>query len=163
MLLSGTLHPMIDANESTFERQYSGKHSTTGTSLSMTTQWQAFPPCRGVAYLEFGAKAGELAAGRKVRKIRNIVWVTPIAVRNSVPKEVCIELKPSESTVRFEVFSQNESANKVPHARERWYMRPPRRKRRHRNTSTLDSVRARCTRVTDGRLRTLYLSQWDWS
>src|SRR5207237_9993658 len=74
------------------------------------------PTLPGVAYLELARKAGELAAGRKVQRIRNVLWVSPIAVQNATPKEVFIELKPGGDAVQFEVFSDGPSGNKVLHS-----------------------------------------------
>src|SRR5690606_41043209 len=48
-------------------------------------------------------KAGELAAGRKVDRIRNIVWVQPLVVQADHAVDVMIELKPSGDSALFEV------------------------------------------------------------
>lgn len=109
------MHPLMDTNESTFERQLFKKTFHDRDFFIYDHVVADIPTLPGVAYLELARKAGEIAAGRKVQKIRNIVWVSPIAVLNSTPKEVFIELKPSEATVRFEVFSHDEKDNQVLH------------------------------------------------
>ena len=53
-----------------------------------------------------------IAAGRKVRRIRNILWVSPLTVQNGVPNEVFIELKPSGDTVTFDGVDRIKSDHK---------------------------------------------------
>ncbi|HEY8460582.1 MAG TPA: beta-ketoacyl synthase N-terminal-like domain-containing protein, partial [Blastocatellia bacterium] len=114
-LMAG-VHPMVDTNESTFERQLFKKIFHDRDFFIYDHQVANIPTLPGVAYLELARKAGELAAGRKVQKIRNVLWVSPIAVPNSTPKEVFIELKPSGDSVRFEVFSEGETGDKILHS-----------------------------------------------
>ena len=89
------LHPLLDTNESTFERQIFKKTFHDRDFFIHDHVVANVPTLPGVAYLELARKAGEIAAGRRVRKIKNIVYMAPIAVQNSVPKEVLIELRPN--------------------------------------------------------------------
>src|SRR5207248_2656908 len=109
------------------------------------------PTLPGVAYLELARKAGEAAARRKVQKIRNIVWVSPITVQNSTPKEVFVELKPSEATVRFEVFSNDEEGSKVLHSQGTLLYTTKQEAAAQPEYIDLESVRARCAKVIDGK------------
>ena len=86
------LHPLLDTNESTFERQIFKKTFHERDFFIHDHVVANVPTLPGVAYLELARKAGEIAAGRRVRKIKNIVYMAPIAVQNSVPREVLIEL-----------------------------------------------------------------------
>jgi len=100
--------------------------------------------------IELARKAGEMAAGRKVQKIRNVVWLSPIAVRNSTPQEVFIELKASEATVRFEVFSEDEKGDKVLHSQGTLLYATGQQAPAEPEYIDLESVRARCAKAIDG-------------
>ena len=145
------IHPMVDSNESTFERQLFKKTFHDRDFFIYDHLVGDIPTLPGVAYLELARKAGELAAGRRVQKIRNIVWVSPIAVQNSAPKEVFIELKPSEATVRFEVFSKDEKGNKVLHSQGALLYTTKQEAAAGPEYIDLESIRARCAKVIDGK------------
>ncbi|MGA3092601.1 MAG: SDR family NAD(P)-dependent oxidoreductase, partial [Terriglobales bacterium] len=144
------MHPLVDTNESTFERQLFKKTFHERDFFIYDHMVANIPTLPGVAYLELARKAGEIAAGRKVQKIKNIVWVSPIAVHNSVPKEVFIELKPSESTVRFEVFSNDEKSKKVLHSQGTLLYTTAQEASAEPEYVDLESVRARSAKVIDG-------------
>lgn len=112
-------HPLIDANESTFERQLFRKTFHNQDFFIYDHLVSDIPTLPGVAYLDFARKAGELAAGRKVKSIKNIIWVNPITVTNSESVDVWIELIPQDSQVKFEVFSKNEAGAKQLHSQGR--------------------------------------------
>lgn len=106
------LHPLIDTNESTFERQIFKKTFTDQEFFIYDHLVSDIPTLPGVAYLDFARKAGEIAAGRRVSKIKNILWVSPLTVEDSIPNEVFIELKPSGNLVQFEIFSNADDGRK---------------------------------------------------
>ncbi|MBV9495105.1 MAG: SDR family NAD(P)-dependent oxidoreductase, partial [Acidobacteria bacterium] len=141
------LHPMVDSNESTFERQLFRKMFHKGDFFLYDHHVSDIATLPGVAYLELARKAGELAANRKVQKIRNIVWISPIAVENA-PKEVFIELKPNGSSVQFEVFSEGPNGNKVPHSQGT--LQYATAQDAAVETIDLQAVRARSAKVIDG-------------
>ena len=145
------MHPMVDANESTFDRQIFKKTFHERDFFIYDHLVANIPTLPGVAYLELARKAGELAAGRKVQKIRNILWVSPIAVQNSIPKEVLVELKPSESAVKFEVFSNDDKGNKIPHSQGTLLYSTKKEAAAEPEYIDLDGIRARCTKVIDGK------------
>ena len=145
------MHPLMDTNESTFERQLFKKTFHDRDFFIYDHVVADIPTLPGVAYLELARKAGEIAAGRKVQKIRNIVWVSPIAVLNSTPKEVFIELKPSEATVRFEVFSHDEKDNQVLHCQGSLLYTTSQEAAAEPEYIDLERIRARCAKVIDGK------------
>ena len=145
------MHPMVDANESTFDRQIFKKTFHERDFFIYDHLVANIPTLPGVAYLELARKAGELAAGRKVQKIRNILWVSPIAVQNSIPKEVLVELKPSESAVKFEVYSKDDKGNKIPHSQGTLLYTTKKEAAAEPEYIDLDGIRARCTKVIDGK------------
>ena len=145
------MHPLLDTNESTFERQLFKKTFHTADFFIHDHLVADIPTLPGVAYLELARMAGEVAAGRKVQKIKNIVWVSPIAVQNSKPKEVFIELKPSEATVRFEVFSNDERGNKLLHSQGTLLYESREAAATEPEYVDLESVRARCVKIMEGR------------
>ncbi|HEY7183632.1 MAG TPA: beta-ketoacyl synthase N-terminal-like domain-containing protein, partial [Blastocatellia bacterium] len=142
--------PLIDTNESTFERQLFKKTFHERDFFIYDHHVSDIPTLPGVAYLELARKAGELATGRKAPKIRNILWVSPISVQNSTPKEVFIELKPTEATVRFEVFSNDETGAKVLHSQGALLYAPQQEAAAEPEYIDLESIRARCAKVIDG-------------
>lgn len=146
-----SMHPMVDTNESTFDRQLFKKAFSERDFFIYDHHVANIPTLPGVAYLEFARKAGEMAAGRRVQKIRNIVWVSPISVQNWTAKEVFIELKPSEATVRFEVFSNDEKGNKVPHSQGLLLYTSMQEAAAEPEYIDLKSIRARCEKVIDGK------------
>src|SRR6266508_1378259 len=145
------IHPMVDTNESTFERQLFRKTFHDRDFFIYDHHVTNIPTLPGVAYLELARKAGELAAGRKVQKIRNVLWVSPIAVPNSTPKEVFIELKPSGHTVHFEVFSDGVEGAKILHSQGKLLYTTRQEAAAAAEYIDLESVRARCAKVIDGK------------
>jgi len=143
------IHPLLDSNESTFERQLFRKTFHDRDFFIYDHHVSDIPTLPGVAYLELARKAGEIAAGRKVRKIRNILWVSPIAVLNGVPKEVFIELKPRGDSVPFEVFSEG-PAGKILHSQGKLLYETREEAEAAAESIDLAAVRSRCAKVTDG-------------
>jgi len=147
---AASLHPLIDTNESTFERQIFKKTFHDRDFFLYDHHVAGIPTLPGVAYIEFARKAGEIAGGRKVRKIRNIMWISPIALEKSVPKEVYIELKPGDAAVRFEVFSLDEKGGHLLHSQGTFQYESNRESLEDSEYLDLDAVRARCAKVADG-------------
>ncbi|TXH64663.1 MAG: DUF2156 domain-containing protein, partial [Lysobacteraceae bacterium] len=143
------LHPMIDSNESTFQRQVFRKRFTGRDFFIYDHHVADIPTLPGVAYLEFARKAGELAAGRKVRRIRNILWVSPIAVQEGAPKDVLIELKPSGDTIQFEVYSEHEGS-KILHSQGKLVYETRKEAAAEEEYIDIAAIRDRCAKVLDG-------------
>lgn len=110
------LHPLIDSNESTFERQLFKKTFHNKDFFIYDHLVSDIPTLPGVAYLDLARKAGELAGGMKVQKIKNILWLSPLTVNDSGPTETFIELQPDGNQVHFEVFSFKENGEKQLHS-----------------------------------------------
>ena len=144
------MHPLVDTNESTFDRQLFKKTFHDRDFFIYDHLVADIPTLPGVAYLELARKAGEVAAGRKVQKIRNIVWVSPIVVRDSTPKEVFVELKPTDSLVKFEVFSHDEKNNKVLHSQGTLVYATTQDAAAEPEYVDVEKVRARCAKVIEG-------------
>lgn len=144
------LSPLIDTNESTFERQIYKKTFHKQDFFIYDHHVSGIPTLPGVAYLELARKAGELATGKTAPKICNIVWVSPISVQNSVSKEVFIELKPNGATVRFEIFSYNETGTKTLHSQGTLQYLQQKESSATEEYIDLESIRARCVKVIDG-------------
>jgi polyketide synthase PksN len=111
-----SLHALLDANESTFERQVFRKTFHEGDFFIYDHHVSGIATLPGTAYLELARKAGELSTGRPVRRIRNVLWVSPIAVRAGESKDAWIELRPAGDTVKFEVFSRDAEGAKLLHS-----------------------------------------------
>ncbi|WKD49189.1 SDR family NAD(P)-dependent oxidoreductase [Microbulbifer spongiae] len=106
--LTAALHPLIDVNASTFERQLFRKTFTEQDFCIHDHLVSDIPTLPGVAYLELVRKAAELSASRQVQKLRNVVWVSPLTVEKAGGTEAFVELMPQEGSVSFEVFSEQE-------------------------------------------------------
>ncbi|WP_046744419.1 SDR family NAD(P)-dependent oxidoreductase [Kordia zhangzhouensis] len=148
---ASAMHPMIDANESTFERQLFKKTFHDQEFFIYDHLVSDIPTLPGVAYLDFARKAGELAAGKKVKAIKNIIWLNPITVNNSQPTDVWIELIPQAGqVVKFEVFSKNEAGDKQLHSQGKLtYVTDE----EEAITEFIDvkGIQERCTKVADGK------------
>lgn len=145
------VHPLLDSNESTFERQLFSKTFNDREFFIEHHVVSNIPTLPGVAYLELARKAGELAVGRKVRKIRNIVWVSPITVKDSTPTAALIELKPSGDSVQFEVFSESANGKKQLYSQGKLDYETGRDERAEPERIDLQAIRARCAKVIDGK------------
>ncbi|UXY16137.1 SDR family NAD(P)-dependent oxidoreductase [Chitiniphilus purpureus] len=106
------LHPLIDSNESTFQRQLFRKAFSRQEFFLRDHVVSGIPTLPGTAYLDLARKAGELATGRTVRTLRNITWVSPLAVADA-PVHVQIELTPLADAVAFEVSGEEAGARRV--------------------------------------------------
>lgn len=146
---ASTLHPLIDTNESTFERQVFRKVFKDSEFFIYDHLVSDIPTLPGVAYLDFARKAGEIAAGRKVRKIRNIIWVSPLTVQNGVPNEVFIELKPAGEAVTFEVFSERQSAGKQLYCQGKLHYATAQDDALEDEFVDIAAIRSRCDKVSD--------------
>ncbi|KJS64700.1 MAG: hypothetical protein JL50_19400 [Peptococcaceae bacterium BICA1-7] len=110
---AGMLHPLIDSNVSTLENQCFKKLFRPDEFFLRDHVVAGRRVLPAAAYLEMARKAGELSrSGSRVKKIKNIVWESPIPVNES-PEEIFINLSPAGGpVVEFEVI-----AGGAPHAR----------------------------------------------
>jgi len=144
------LHPLIDSNESTFERQVFRKVFTDREFFIYDHLVSDIPTLPGVAYLDLARKAGEIAAGRKVRRIRNILWVSPLTVRDAVPNEVLVELKPAGDSVVFEVYSERADGKKQLYCQGKLFYATTQDDAAPDEYVDLSAIRGRCEKVMDG-------------
>ena len=143
------MHPLVDTNESTFERQLFKKTFHDRDFFIHDHLVANIPTLPGVAYLELARKAAEVAAGRRVQKIKNVLWVSPILVQDSTPQEAFIELKPHGADVRFEVFSNHGNGTKALHCQGMILYATE--QAAAPEYVDLEAVRTRCVKVTDGK------------
>jgi amino acid adenylation domain-containing protein len=139
------LHPFIDRNTSDFMVQ---RYTTTLTGsefflMDHVIHNQKVLP--GVAYIEIGRAAGELAAKRKIHKIKQIVWARPIIVDTSLDMEIV--LTPLDHEIEFKVCTY-EQEQQVIHAQGKLEVRPDRDTERNieelKETFDIESCLARC-------------------
>jgi len=148
---ANVMHPLIDSNESTFERQIFKKTFHDKDFFIYDHHVSDIPTLPGVGYLDLARKAGEIAAGRKVQKIKNIVWVSPLTVENSTPTEAFIELKPNGNIVQFEVFSEGENSKKQLYSQGKLAYASRQEAEAEPEYIDLEGIRSRCSRVMDGK------------
>ena len=146
--VAASMHPMVDTNESTFERQLFKKTFHDRDFFIYDHRVSDIPTLPGVAYLELARKAGELAAGRPVRRIQNILWLSPIAIENGAPKDVYVELKPHGETVAFEVFSESAEGKKSLHSQGKLLY--TNRNDGEPEQIDIEAIRARCSKTVAG-------------
>ncbi|MBL8261487.1 MAG: SDR family NAD(P)-dependent oxidoreductase [Xanthomonadaceae bacterium] len=101
------LHPLLDSNESTFQRQLFRKSFRASEFVLADHRVSGVPTLPGTAYLEMARIAGELATGRKVRRIRNITWISPLSAEGEAVTEAIVELRPVSGDAMFEVFAED--------------------------------------------------------
>lgn len=101
------LHPLLDSNESTFQRQLFRKSFRASDFVLADHRVSGVPTLPGTAYLEMARIAGELATGRTVRRIRNITWISPLSAEGEAVTEAIVELRPVSGDVMFEVFGED--------------------------------------------------------
>ena len=144
------LHPLLDTNESTFERQLFSKHFSEQDFVIQDHLVSNVPTLPGVAYLELARKAAELAAGHPVRKIRNILWVSPLAVAAGSSTQAFIELTPTGDSVAFEVFGNDEQKGKVLFSQGKLVYAAPQELVEAPEYLDIEAIKARCGNVTNG-------------
>jgi polyketide synthase PksN len=145
-------HPLIDSNESTFQRQLFKKTFREGEFFIREHVVSGVPTLPGAAYLDLARKAGEIATGRKVRKIRNVTWVSPLTVNGTATTDAFIELKPSADSVLFEVFCETADGKKKLYSQGKLLYEAVRDASAREQLEYLDveAIRARCTKSIAG-------------
>lgn len=144
------IHPLIDSNESTFQRQVFKKTFLDRDYLTRDHVVSGVPTLPGTAYLDMARKAGELAGGRKIGKVKNVTWVSPLTVNGAAATDAYIELKPAADSVHFEVFGTSEDGKKRLYSQGKLV---------YTEESTnaaaeyidIDGIRARCAEAVSGK------------
>ncbi|WP_437923086.1 SDR family NAD(P)-dependent oxidoreductase [Sorangium sp. So ce291] len=141
------LHPLVQANTSTLHAHtYASRLQGDAFYLAdHLVQGQKLLPA--VAFLEMARAAADMASGRPVRDILDVVWTAPVIV-DVEPREVQIALRPSADGLDFTVSSGAEHAV-ISHAVGRVRLdegepddaAPP---------LPLDDIISRCTEITRG-------------
>ena len=103
------LHPLLDKNVSTLSQQrylkeFSGQEFYLRDHIIAAGTQRAILP--GVAYLEMARAAGDLALGDewKVLRIRNLIWIRPLEVQQSL-EQALVSLTPSDDAIEVEIAS----------------------------------------------------------
>ncbi|MDQ1350633.1 MAG: polyketide synthase PksN, partial [Acidobacteriota bacterium] len=138
-------HPMLDMNVSNFAEQ-KFKTRLTGSEFYLADhvvgERKVLP---GVAYLEMARAAGEISAGEKVQKIKNIVWARPVVVTNS-DRDINIRLFPSPGAAEFEVDTDGEGNGRILHAQGKLFFenRDQEESESQSGPIDIDAVKTRC-------------------
>ncbi|MGI6668749.1 MAG: SDR family NAD(P)-dependent oxidoreductase [Acetivibrionales bacterium] len=147
------LHPLIDSNVSDLEEQ---KYllQLAGDEFFLTDHMigrrKVLP---GAAYFEMARAACELAGNRKVKAIKNTVWLKPIEVDNAIPengtKDVYISLYPCGDWIEYEVWTEDPAGGRIIHAQGELVFEEP---GEGRDFGKIDagSIRKRCTNHLKG-------------
>ena len=110
------LHSIIDRNESTLEEQRYIKVLTKDDFYirdHVVGETYILP---GVGYVEMARAAGEMAGGKELKYVRNVIWAVPVAVSEK-GQEIEIGLYPSEKEdgIQYEIRSYLDG-NQVIHS-----------------------------------------------
>lgn len=109
------LHPLVGSNISTMD-EYKFMTVISGDEFFIADHYvgtsRVLP---GLVLSEMVRAAGELLGGnRKVHKVRNIVLISPIYVKDT-PVSLYIHLKPVGELLHFEVYSKDRTGEKILH------------------------------------------------
>jgi len=142
------IHPLIDRNVSTFREE---RFATvfTGAEFVLSDHLVAGQKTMpGAAFLEMARAAGEIAGERVVRKMTNVVWVSPLVV-DGLPREVFTTLRPERGAVEFELYTGMENGARVVHSRGKLLFEGH-EEDPAREIFNIQEIMARCLRVADG-------------
>nr|AAY32965.1 DszB [Sorangium cellulosum]CAI43933.1 DisB protein [Sorangium cellulosum] len=142
------LHPLVQANTSTFHAHtYSSRLRGDAFYLAdHLVHGQKLLPA--AAFLEMARAAGEMASGRPVRDILDVVWTAPVVV-GAEPREIEITLRPAAGAIDFAVSSAAERAV-ISHAQGRMRLDEGDPAEEAAPPLPLDDILSRCSRVTGG-------------
>ncbi|MGA1790296.1 MAG: thioester reductase domain-containing protein [bacterium] len=138
------LHPLIDQNTSTLHEE---RFSTmlTGDEFYLKDHivgGQKVLP--GVAYIEMARAASEIAGERKVQKIKNTVWLQPIASADGSQK-VHISLYPKQDTVEYKISTNADAHQKVIHAQGKVIFAPETNSQSQAEAVDIEAIKKRCS------------------
>jgi len=103
-----SLHPLLDENISTLERQCFKKVFSKDDPLVVHHVVGNKRILPGAVYVEIARAAGQISSGgKKVNAIRDIIWKKPLIIEEE-QKEIEISLYPSNGGVEFEISSSVE-------------------------------------------------------
>ncbi|MBO0856879.1 MAG: SDR family NAD(P)-dependent oxidoreductase, partial [Chloracidobacterium sp.] len=114
------LHPFIDRNTSTLEEQKYSSNFSGGEPLFADHKVGGQIVAPGAVILEMVRAGGELAGSRKVRKVKDVAWTSPIIFPPSKePIEVNVSFHPNANNVDYEVWTATEGDSRHIHSRGR--------------------------------------------
>jgi acyl transferase domain-containing protein len=133
------LHPLLDANDSTFEEQVYHKLLSPSDFYLADHVIGGRKVLPGVVYLEMARAAVEHALGKPVYELQSIVWIRPMAL-NGESKQAHITLSPAGEQIHFQVWTGDPS-QRVIHAQGQC---PNSSFASERPLWPLEEIRARC-------------------
>jgi amino acid adenylation domain-containing protein len=149
----GVLHPLLDANVSTFAEQCYERTLTPADYVlrdHVLNQEMILP---GAAYLEMACAAARLASpasgqGGGVRTLKNVMWAQPVTLRGPELR-LLVSLRPEGADAEFEVRSERNGAASV-HARGTVSLAAEEGRLPAPERFDLEQIRSRCTAAMDG-------------
>ena len=142
------LHPLISYNSSTLAEVTFSSWLSADEFYAQDHRVNGQPMFPGSGYLEMACVAGALAGGRKVSKLRDIVWVEPLVFDVS-PQLVQIALQTAQDSVEYMVTSFAEGDEKLVHSEGIIYFAEDAHEHHDDERLALDDLRAQCTRELD--------------
>ncbi|HEU4768535.1 MAG TPA: polyketide synthase dehydratase domain-containing protein, partial [Pyrinomonadaceae bacterium] len=102
----------------------------------------------GVAYLELARSAAELAGGRKVATLKNVLWMKPFTIETE-PRELSINLRHRNDAVIYDVWTATDKEQRVSYAQGELSYRHTTPKSVPEKVD-IDEIRSRCANVVSG-------------
>ncbi|MBI4649859.1 polyketide synthase dehydratase domain-containing protein [Candidatus Desantisbacteria bacterium] len=137
------LHPLIDANTSTLEKHeftvqlrgnefYLADHIIVGNKV-----------LPAVAYIEMARAAGEIAGKKRVRSIRNLVWMKPLIIEDQ-PQDVCVSLNLNGKAVDYKISKIEENGRSTLHSQGTIEYDDNENNLSNPNVINIETIRKRC-------------------
>lgn len=138
-----SLHPLIDSNESTLDRELFYKRMSRNDFYLKDHVVSGGVILPGAAYIEMACAAGKLAGELPVQSIEDVVFIKP-AVLDQENLDMYIALYPAGDTVDFEIFSRKNGAEEI-HSRGRIRMKDSGVV--NSTFHDIESIKSRCPRI----------------
>ncbi|HET9526186.1 MAG TPA: SDR family NAD(P)-dependent oxidoreductase, partial [Pyrinomonadaceae bacterium] len=118
-----SLHPLVDSNESTLSEERFRKLLNGSEFFLRDHRVGDHLVLPGVAIVEMARAAGQMAAERRVTKIKNIVFSSPVSIA-AEPKAFFVGLQPDDAAVDFQVYSLDENGQRDTHTQGKLVYEP---------------------------------------
>ncbi|WP_437923085.1 SDR family NAD(P)-dependent oxidoreductase [Sorangium sp. So ce291] len=140
-------HPMIDAELSSPDGLAYRKDLNAGAFYLKDHVVAGNIILPGVGHLELARAAGELAGGRPVRVIRDVMWIKPILL-DGPRHEVRVAITPDKQGVEYQIRHEGEG-HAALYSRGRLAYEPPTNGRGDPPRYDLEAIRSRCRELRD--------------
>ncbi|MGA1867996.1 MAG: thioester reductase domain-containing protein [bacterium] len=143
----GRYHPLIDPSLSIIEEGKFARHLTGNEFFLEDHQVNKKKIMPGVAIVEMALAAAEMMGDKKIQRLKDIVWLSPICV-GTTPRTVYINLSPHTSGVTYKVITNDGKGQPIIHAQGKALY--DQGENNQDALSDIDAIKRRCSAVKDG-------------